>query len=74
MIHDYRGVVPKVHLTAWIPDSVDVIGDVELGGSSSVWFTTVVPCGMNVIRVGRGSNLQAGAVVSPGKLVPRGSL
>ena len=42
MIHAYRGVVPKVHLSAWIADSADVIGDVELGEESSVWFTTVV--------------------------------
>ena len=38
MIHAYRGVVPKVRPTAWIAESADVIGDVELGEESSVWF------------------------------------
>ncbi len=38
MIHAYRGVVPKVHPSAWIADSADVIGDVGLGEESSVWI------------------------------------
>lgn len=63
MIHPYRGVVPKVHLSAWIADSADVIGDVELGEESSVWFSTVIRGDVNFIRVGRGTNLQDGTVV-----------
>ena len=63
MIHPYRGVVPKVHLSAWIADSADVIGDVELAEESSVWFSTVIRGDVNFIRVGRGTNLQDGTVV-----------
>jgi carbonic anhydrase/acetyltransferase-like protein (isoleucine patch superfamily) len=63
VIHAYRGVVPKVHLSAWIADSADVIGDVELGEESSVWFSTVVRGDVNFVRVGRGTNLQDGTVV-----------
>jgi len=74
MIHPYRGVMPKVHPSAWIAGSADVIGDVELGDESSVWFSTVIRGDVHFVRVGRGSNLQDGAVVSPGTLVPRCSL
>jgi len=63
MIHAYRSVMPKVHVSAWIADSADVIGDVELGEGSSVWFTIVVRGDVNFIRIGRGSNLQDGTVV-----------
>ncbi len=63
MIHPYRGVMPKVHPSAWIAGSADVIGDVELGEESSVWFTTVVRDDVNMIRVGRGTNLQDGTVI-----------
>ena len=63
MIHPYRGVVPKVHPSAWIADSADVIGDVELGEESSVWFSTVIRGDVHFIRVGRGTNLQDGTVV-----------
>src|SRR3970040_2200311 len=63
MIHPYRGVVPKVHPSAWIADSADVIGDVELGEESSVWFSPGIRGAVHVIRVGRGTNLQDGTVV-----------
>ena len=63
MIHPYRGVVPKVHLSAWIADSADVIGVVELGEESSVWFSTVIRGDVNFVRVGRGSNIQDGTVI-----------
>jgi len=63
MIHPYRGVGPKVHVSAWIADSADVIGDVELGEESSVWFSTVIRGDVHFIRVGRGTNLQDGTVV-----------
>jgi carbonic anhydrase/acetyltransferase-like protein (isoleucine patch superfamily) len=53
MIHPYRGVVPKVHLSAWIADSADVIGDVELGEEASVWFSTVIRGDVNFVHVNR---------------------
>lgn len=48
MIHPYRGVVPKVHVSAWIAGTADVIGDVELAEDSSVWFGAVVSPGTQV--------------------------
>jgi len=63
MIHAYRGVMPKVHPSTWIAGSADVIGDVELGEESAVWFSTVVRGDVNFIRVGRGTNLQDGTIV-----------
>jgi carbonic anhydrase/acetyltransferase-like protein (isoleucine patch superfamily) len=41
VIHAYRGVVPKVHPSAWIAESADVMGDVKLVEESSVWFTKI---------------------------------
>jgi gamma-carbonic anhydrase len=55
--------MPKAHPSAWIAGSADVIGDVELGEESSVWFSAVVRGDVNFIRVGRGTNLQDGTIV-----------
>jgi len=63
MIHPYRGVVPKVHPTAFVEASAHVIGDVELGEDASVWFTAVIRGDVNSIRIGRGSNIQDGSVI-----------
>lgn len=63
MIHPYRGVLPRVHATAFVEASAHVIGDVELGPESSVWFTSVLRGDVNQIRVGRGTNIQDGTVM-----------
>lgn len=63
MIHAYQGVMPRVHPTAFVEASAQVIGDVELGEDASVWFCTVIRGDVNSIRVGRGSNIQDGSVV-----------
>lgn len=63
MIHAYKGVAPKIHPTAFVAASAEVIGDVELGEESSVWFNAVIRGDVNYIRIGRGANLQDGSVL-----------
>jgi carbonic anhydrase/acetyltransferase-like protein (isoleucine patch superfamily) len=63
MLRSYRGRLPKVHPTAFVDDSAQVIGDVEIGEESSVWMTVVIRGDVNVIRVGRRTNIQDGTIV-----------
>ena len=52
-----------MHPTAFIDDSAQVIGDVEIGEESSVWMCVVVRGDVNRIRIGRRSNIQDGTIV-----------
>jgi len=52
-----------VHSTAFIDQSAQVIGDVEIGEESSVWMNAVLRGDVQTIRVGRRTNLQDGTVV-----------
>ena len=63
MLRPYRGQMPRVHPTAFIDDSAQVIGDVEIGEDSSVWMCVVMRGDVNRIRVGRRSNVQDSTVV-----------
>jgi len=63
MLRPYRGVLPRVHPTAYIDDSAQVIGDVDIGEESSVWMSAVVRGDVHWIRIGRRSNVQDGTVV-----------
>ena len=63
MIRVYRGVSPRVHPTAFVDDSAQVIGDVEIGEESGIWMCAVVRGDVNVIRIGKRSNIQDGTVV-----------
>ncbi len=63
MLRPFRGVLPRVHSTAFVDDSAQVIGDVEIGEESSVWMTVVIRGDVHRIRIGRRSNIQDGTVV-----------
>jgi carbonic anhydrase/acetyltransferase-like protein (isoleucine patch superfamily) len=55
--------MPRVHPTAYIDSSAQVIGDVEIGEESSVWMAVVIRGDVNRIRIGRRSNVQDGTIV-----------
>ena len=63
MLRPYRGVLPRVHPTAFIDDSAQVIGDVEIGEESSVWMCVVIRGDVNRVRIGSRSNVQDGTIV-----------
>ncbi len=58
MIIDYGGKSPRCHPTAFVAPGAFVIGEVEIGEESSVWFNSVVRGDINRIRIGRGTNVQ----------------
>lgn len=55
--------MPRIHPTAFIDESAQVIGDVEVGEDSSVWMATVVRGDVHRIRIGKRSNVQDGTIV-----------
>ena len=63
MLRTFRGVSPRIHPTAFIDDSAQVIGDVEIGEESGIWMCAVVRGDVNAIRIGRRTNIQDGTVV-----------
>ena len=63
MLRGFRDAFPGVHPTAFIDDSAQVIGDVEIGEESSVWMSVVIRGDVHRIRIGRRSNVQDGTVI-----------
>ena len=58
MLITYRGVAPKLGKRVYLVDSAQVIGDVEIGDDSSVWFNAVIRGDVNYIRIGSATNVQ----------------
>jgi carbonic anhydrase/acetyltransferase-like protein (isoleucine patch superfamily) len=58
MLRAFKGRVPRVDGTAYVDDSAQVIGDVEIGAESSVWMNVVIRGDVNHIRIGRRTNIQ----------------
>jgi carbonic anhydrase/acetyltransferase-like protein (isoleucine patch superfamily) len=61
----YRGQTPKIHPTAFLAPTAVVIGNVEIGEESSIWFGAVLrgdhPA--HAIRVGARSSVQDNCVL-----------
>ena len=62
-IYELDGVAPRVADSAWVADSAQVMGNVELASDASVWFGAVIRGDTETIRIGRGSNIQDGSVL-----------
>ncbi len=63
MLRSHRAGFPRVAPTAFVDDSAQVIGDVEIGEDSSVWMNVVIRGDVNRIRVGERTNIQDGSVI-----------
>lgn len=62
-IYSLDGVQPQVAATAWVADSAQVIGNVELSADASVWFGVVIRGDTETIRIGEATNIQDGSVL-----------
>ena len=63
MLRQYKGMTPRVAPGAFIDQSAQVIGDVEIGEASSVWMNVVIRGDVHWIRIGDRSNVQDGTIV-----------
>jgi carbonic anhydrase/acetyltransferase-like protein (isoleucine patch superfamily) len=58
MIRSFAGLHPQIDGTAFIAETAVVIGEVEIGAESSIWYNVVARGDVNFIRIGRRSNIQ----------------
>ncbi len=64
-IQGFAGKAPVVHPEAFLAEGCTVIGDVEIGEGSSVWYGAVVRADFAAIRIGRHCSIQDNVVVHP---------
>jgi carbonic anhydrase/acetyltransferase-like protein (isoleucine patch superfamily) len=63
MIIEYRGKRPKIAASAFVAPTAVLIGDVEVGEESSIWFGAVIRGDNGPIRIGARTSIQDNAVV-----------
>ncbi len=59
----YDGKAPRLAASAFLAEGTVVVGDVELGEESSLWFGTIVRGDVNHVRIGARTNVQDMCVV-----------
>ena len=63
MISSYRGISPEIDPSVFLAETSVVVGDVQIGPESSVWYGAVVRGDESPIRIGRGSCVQDNCVL-----------
>lgn len=58
-----HGKTPRIHESAFIAPGVTIIGDVEIGAGSSIWYNCVLRADVSRIVIGERSNVQDGSVL-----------
>ena len=58
MIRAFQGTQQKIDPSAFVAETAVIIGDVEMGSESSIWFNCVARGDVNFIRIGARSNVQ----------------
>ncbi|MCS6863438.1 MAG: gamma carbonic anhydrase family protein, partial [Abditibacteriales bacterium] len=59
----YKGIYPKIHESVFLCEGSVIVGDVEIGADSSVWFNAVVRGDVCPIRIGERTNVQDNATL-----------
>lgn len=63
MLIPFRNKTPKIGKNVYIAETATIIGDVTIGDDVSIWPSAVIRGDVNPIVIGRGSNIQDGAVI-----------
>jgi carbonic anhydrase/acetyltransferase-like protein (isoleucine patch superfamily) len=58
MIVPFNGVSPRIDASAFVHSSAHVVGDVEVGAESSLWFNVVARGDVHRIHIGSRTNVQ----------------
>lgn len=62
-VYSFEGKTPVIADDVFIAPGAMIIGDVEIGAGSSVWFNVVIRADCNTVRIGQRTNIQDGAII-----------
>ena len=54
----YEGFYPKLGKNVFLASGVKIIGNVDIGSNSSVWYNTVIRGDVHYIKIGENTNIQ----------------
>lgn len=59
----YKGITPQIHDNTFIAPSTSIVGDVEIGEGSNIWYNCVLRGDVNDIKIGKRTNVQDGTII-----------
>lgn len=70
MIHSFKNKKPIFKGENFIAPSAEIIGDVEIGQGSNVWYNAVVRADIGPIKIGKNVSVQDGCVLHTQQNIP----
>jgi len=67
MVVEHRGKTPRIADSAFVAPTAVIVGDVEIGADSSVWFGAVIRAEGGTIRIGARCAIEDNAVIHAGE-------
>lgn len=55
---EFEGKSPKIAQSVFVAQSADLIGEIDIGKNSSIWFGCVIRGDVNSIKIGERTNIQ----------------
>jgi len=63
MLKSYKDKTPKIDKSAFVAENAVIIGDVEIGEKSSIWYGVAIRADINHVRIGKETNIQENSVI-----------
>lgn len=63
IILPFKGIVPQIHESAFIAPGAAVVGDVEIGADSNIWYGCAMRGDVADIKIGERTNIQDGTII-----------
>jgi len=54
---------PRIHSSAFVAESANLIGAIEIGKDASVWYQVVIRADDEPVIIGEGTNVQDGSII-----------
>ncbi|PID59535.1 MAG: gamma carbonic anhydrase family protein [Ignavibacteriae bacterium] len=54
----YKELYPNLHESVFLAEGVKIIGDVEIGENSSIWYNCVIRGDVHYVKIGYDTNIQ----------------
>lgn len=63
MLYKHKGKHPIIDESCFIAPSADIVGDVEIGKNSSIWFNATIRSDQNPVKIGQNVSVQDNCVL-----------
>ncbi len=63
IIRSYKNITPQIDSSAFIAENAALIGDVQIGAGTGIWYGVTLRGDVNDIKIGARTNIQDGTVI-----------